>query len=310
MVVVTPEPPMKTAAELLINTPSAVRNAAHGANQCRCNADTHLTGLQTDKSQQDRVPAMWGSVLGLALLTALNPLRLGLALLIISRPRPVQNLLAYWVGCLTGCIPAVVVPLTLLHVTPIFKTFAGGLAMSSTVRHIQLGMGVLALSIAALMTARALTRRRQRAQLATPGGNTSTLVLDSNTPTAISRLLSLILRLPRRVQNAWENGSSWVAFVIGMGFGGTEPDVGLVLLTIIVTSGAAIGTQISAAIAFIAGTLAIIEITLVSYLAAPTKTQGVLRQLHDWALAHRRQILVAIFAVVGVSLVAHGMGTI
>jgi hypothetical protein len=264
---------------------------------------------------------MWGSVLGLALLTALNPLRLGLALLMISRPRPLQNLLIYWVGCLTGCIPAVVVPLTLLHVTPIFKTFAGGLAMSSTVRHIQLGMGVLALSIAALMTGRALTRRRQRAQLPTPGGNTSTLVLDSNTPTAISRLLghtqdaategwSPILRLLRRVQNAWENGSSWVAFVIGMGFGGTEPDVGLVLLTIIVTSGAAIGTQISAAIAFVAGTLAIIEITLVSFLAAPTKTQGVLRQLHDWALAHRRQILVAIFAVVGVSLVAHGMGTI
>jgi hypothetical protein len=41
---------------------------------------------------------MWGSVLVLALLAALNPVRLGLALLVISRPRPVQNLLAYWVG--------------------------------------------------------------------------------------------------------------------------------------------------------------------------------------------------------------------
>lgn len=263
---------------------------------------------------------MWGSVLGLALLTALNPVRLGLTLLVISRPRPVPNLLTYWVGCLAGCIPAVVVPLTLVHVTPMFRPFAADLATSSTVRHIRIGMGVLALLIAALITARSLTRRRQHAPLPTPGGNTSTMVLDSNTPKAISRLLgrmqdapteggSVIRRLLRRVHDAWENGSLWVAFVIGYLFGGTEPDVGLFLVAIIVTSGAAIGTQVSAAIAFVVAMLAIIEITLASYLAAPTKTQAVLRRLHDWALAHRRQILVAIFAVVGVSLVVNGIGS-
>jgi len=264
---------------------------------------------------------MWSSVLVLALLTAFNPVRLGLTLLVVSRPRPVQNLLAYWVGCLTGCIPAVVVPLTLLHVTPMFKAFADDLATSSTVWHIRIGMGVLALSIAALMTVRSLTRRRQQTHLLTPGGNTSTLVLDSNTPTAISRLLgrtqdpateggSAIRRLLRRVHTAWENGSLWVAFVIGMGFGGVEPDAGLFLLAIIVASGAAIGTQVSAAIAFVVGVLAVVEITLVSYLAAPAKTQAVLRLLHDWALAHRRQVLVAMFAAAGVALVAQGMGNI
>ena len=120
-----------------------------------------------------------------------DPVRLGVILLMISRPRPVPNLLAYWVGNLTGCIPTVVVPLTLLHVTPMFKSFAQDWATSSTGRHIQLGMGVLALSIAALMTVRSLTRPRRRAQLPTPVGNTSTLVLDSNTPTVISRLLRL-----------------------------------------------------------------------------------------------------------------------
>jgi hypothetical protein len=30
--------------------------------------------------------------------------------------------------------------------------------------------------------------------------------------------------------------------------------------------------------------------------------------LHDWARAHRRKVLVAMFAVVGVALVAQGMG--
>ena len=254
-------------------------------------------------------------------MTALNPVRLGITLLVISRPRPVPNLLAYWLGCLTGCVPAVVVPLTLLHVTPMFKSWADGLTKSSAVRHIQLGMGALVLSIAVLITVRSLIRRRQPANLTTAAGNSSTLVLDRRKPTAISRLLghtedsateagadgSAIRRLVRRVNNAWENGSLWVAFVIGLAFGGVEPDVGLFLIAIIVASGAGIGTQVIAAILFVVTLLAIIEITLISYLASPAKTQVVVQRLHDWALAHRQKILVAMCTVAGLSLVANGL---
>jgi hypothetical protein len=263
---------------------------------------------------------MWGSVLVLALLIALSPLRLGITLLLISRPRPVQNLLAYWVGGLAGSIPAVAVPMTLLHRTPAVKSFADHLATSSTVRQIQFGMGVLALSIAVLMTVRSLTRARQRAQLRTPTGNTSTLVLDSNTPPAISQLLgstregptegeSATRRLLGRARNAWENGSLWVAMVVGF-VNMPTPDVLIFVLAIIVTSGASIGMQVSAAIAFVIAILAVVEITLVSYLAIPAKTQALLRLLHDWVLTHRRQILLVVFAVGGVSMVAHGMGSI
>ena len=255
----------------------------------------------------------------LGLLIGLDPVRLGITLLVISRLRPVQNLLVYGVGCLTALIPTVVVPLTLLHVTPVLRSFAQDWATSSTGGHIQLGMGVLALSIAALMTVRFWAR--QRAQLPTPGGNTSTLVPDSDTPTAISRPLgraqdvpteggSAFRRLLGRVHNAWENGSLWVALVIGMGFGGPAPEVALFVLTIIVASGAAIGTQVSAAIAFVVGMFAVVEIALVSYLGTPAKTQAVLRPLHDWALAHRGTILVAMCTVGGVSLVANGLGSI
>jgi hypothetical protein len=258
---------------------------------------------------------MWSSVLVLALPIALNPVRLGLALLLISRPRPVQNLLAYWVGNLTACIPTVVVPLTLLHVTPMFKSFAQDLATSSTVRHIQIGMGVLALSIAALMIVPSLARRR--VQLLTPSGNTPALVLDSPAPPAISARLdraqdapaaggSAIWRLPGRAHNAWENGSLWVALVIGIG-NMPAPDVVLFVLAIIVASGAGIGTQVSAAIAFVAGMFAVVEISLISYLAIPAKTLAVLRLLHDWARTHRRNVLLAVFAVAGVSLVFQGI---
>jgi hypothetical protein len=267
---------------------------------------------------------MWGSVLGLALMLALNPMLLGVILLMLSRPRPVQNLLAYWVGCLIVDVPCLLVPLMVLHLTPSFTSFAKDMATpttaaGTTVRHIQFGMGVLALAIAALMTVRFVARQRERAQLPTPDGDTSILVLDSNTPTVIPWLGrapdaatdggSAIRRLLGRLNNAWENGSVWVAFVLGLG--STPPPL-LVLFvdTTIVASGAAIGTQVSAAIVFVVGMFAVVEITLVSYLVTPVKTQALLRPLHDWALAHRQQILIAMFTVGGVSLVANSIGTV
>ncbi|MCV7398946.1 GAP family protein [Mycobacterium fragae] len=262
---------------------------------------------------------MLGLVLGLGLLVALDPVRLGITLLVISRQRPVQNLLAYGIGSLTACIPTLVVPLTVLNSTQMFSSFRQHLdtpTTSSTVRHIQIAFGVLALSIAALIAVRSWAR--QRAQLPTAGGNTSTLVLDSKTPTAISRLLghgqdrpmvgqSAIRRLFARARNAWENGSLWVALVIGLASGPPLEGV-LLLLAIVAASGAAIGAQVSATIAFVVGMLAVIEIVLVGYLTTPAKTLAAVRLVHDWARAHRRQILVAIFAVVGVSMLANGIG--
>jgi hypothetical protein len=253
-------------------------------------------------------------VLGLALLATLNPARIGGVLLLISRPRPMQNLFAYWVGALTVTVPALLIALMVLHFTPNLPR----LAASSTVRHIQIGIGVLALSIAAVMTVRFTARRR--AHLPAPGGNTSTLALDSNSPTATSRQPgraqdtpteggSAIRRLLGRAHNAWENGSLWVAFLFGLGTP-PAPDAILFVAAFIAASGAAIGAQVSAAIAYTFGMFAIIEITLASYLVTPAKTQAVLRVLHGWARAHRRKILVAMFAVVGVALVANGMSSV
>ena len=271
---------------------------------------------------------MWSAVLGLALLEALHPVRIAIILLMLSRPRPVQNLVAYAAGSLIMGVPALLVPLIVLRFAPMFRSFTQDLAnpatgASSSVRHMQIGMGVFMLSIAALMTVRLLTRRRQEAQLLAPGGNTSTPVLDSNTPPAISRLPgraqdapteggSAIRRLLSRARNAWkslwvawENGSLWVAFVVGLIM---VPAGGILfVLAIIIGSGAAISSQVSAAIAFVAGWLAVIEVIFVTYLVTPAKTQAALRTLHDWVQTHHRQVLVAMVAVVGVSSVARGM---
>ncbi|HZU46620.1 MAG TPA: GAP family protein [Mycobacterium sp.] len=265
---------------------------------------------------------MWSSLLALTVLAALNPVRLGVTILVISRPRPVKNLFAYWVGCLIPSVPYMLVPLMVLHITPMFKSFTHDLAspttvVGSTVRHIQIGMGALALTMAALMVVRFLARPRE--PLPRSGGNTSTVVQDSNTPTAISRLLgrardspteeaSVIRRLVRRVHKAWEKGSLWLAFVIGIGFGPPAPEEVVYVLAIVVASGAGAATQVSAALVFVIGMLAAVEITLVSYLLTPAKTQAIVQRLHDWARAHRRKILVAMCIVAGVSLMANGIG--
>lgn len=275
---------------------------------------------ESDRQEQPgSVSTVWGSVLALGILVGLDPMRIGITLLVISRPRPVQNLLMFGAGCMAACIPTLIVPLTLLHATPMFKSTAESWAKSSTGGYIQIGMGAVALTTATVLTVHFWVR--QRAKLPATDGGASTMVLDTDTSTPVSRLLarakeqpeggtSFFRRLPRRGHDAWESGALWVSFVIGFSFAGAPPDVALFLLAIVVVSGAAVGTQITAAIAFIVGMLAVVEIVLVSYLAAPTKTEAVLQRLHDWAWAHHRKILVAMCILAGIMLIAKGLNTI
>jgi len=86
---------------------------------------------------------------------------------------------------------------------------------------------------------------------------------------------SAIRRLLRRVRNAWENGSVWVAFVIGLAMGPQLQGI-VFVLAIIMAAGTAFGIQISAAIVFVFAILAVEEIILVSNLATPAKTQAFL----------------------------------
>ncbi|TAM67479.1 GAP family protein [Mycobacterium sp.] len=260
---------------------------------------------------------MWGSVLGLGILAALNPVRLGLALLMISRPRPGPSLLAFWLGGLTVCVPELLVPLMLLNLTPMFRHMAHGSASpstTSTLGKVQIGLGVIGLSIAVLMTVRFVTRRR--AAQSAPDDRSAALSSASGAPIAIPRLLtrvqdvsrddgSAFRRLLGRIHNAWDTGSSWVAWVIGLI--SVPVDGVLFIVAIIVASGASITAQFSAAIAFIVLMYAVVEVILVGYVATPAKTQSLLRVLHDWVRAYHRQILVTLFTVVGVSQLVQGL---
>jgi Sap, sulfolipid-1-addressing protein len=97
----------------------------------------------------------------------------------------------------------------------------------------------------------------------------------------------------------------WVALAAGLGTG-PAPLEYLVALTAILAAGGEIGTQISAAVMFNVVMLAVCEITLVSYLATPTRTLAIIDQLNIWVRAHRRRILSLMLGVAGVCLVVTG----
>lgn len=284
--------------------------------------------IATHNSRQGSVPAMLGSLLVLGLLFTLHPLRLAIIVLLVSRPRPMQNLLSYWAGCLMVCLVTLLVPIIVVYFTPSLASFINDFAdpaANPSARYFAIGLGVFALLLAALMAVRFAAR--PAADRPTSGGKhrlkkrrsvqTSTLVLEPDSPYPIARLLapsqdemvedeSLFRRLLRRVRNAWENGSLWVAFVIGL-FMGPSVDGALFILAMILASGATIAMQVSGAITFTLAMLAVEEIIFLSNLATPAKTQSFLRWLHDWTRAHHRKALVAIFAVIGLSLIAHGV---
>lgn len=267
---------------------------------------------------------MWGELLGLAFMVSLNPMLLGLVLVVISRPRPVQNLLAFWVGALIVNVPAFVISLFALHLVPSFASFAKNLTTAdpgSSVKPLQFGTGVLALAVAVWIAVRLRARRRQPQSVASgSGGEASVLVLEDEEPSAASRpagpirrvikdLGGRIQRLLGRGKNAWENGSLWVALVLGIGY---MPPPPLVLLvdTLVVGSGAAMGTQVIAVLVFIFVELILFEIALFSYVLAPAKTQAVLEPVHRWAEARRSEILLVIFAVLGLWQLLIGLGVV
>lgn len=261
--------------------------------------------------------AVWGLLFVMATMFAVNPVLLAIIVLMISRPQPVQNLAAYWLGSMIVSLAGLLIPLTVLHLAPSFRSFVEGMAApgsSTTTRLVNLGMGVLMLSIAALMVARSI---RNRTGLPVPVGNTSTQPRDNAAPSpvtspfgvpsvAVAQGESLPRRIVRRLQNAWEDGALWVAFVFGL-CGLPPPMLVIFVLTPIVASGNPIGTQVVAVIVFVFGMFTVVELTLVSYLLAPAKTLAVLRPLHDWALAHRRRMLITIFSIAGIIQVVNGI---
>ncbi|WP_082948911.1 GAP family protein [Mycobacterium sp. 1274756.6] len=263
---------------------------------------------------------MWAVVLGVAAAGALNPVALGLVLLLLSRSRPVYSLLAYWAGAMTTNLPVMVVPLLLLDWWPAFSDLVDKLssATGSIGRYIQISLGVIALAIAALIMLRAL--RQPAAVGEAPTGAAVSGGGEGDEPNGLSQHIPLIATLARkenskvqrivhRIYKVWESDALWIAFVLGM-ITLIGPEVVLFVDTAIVVSGEPIGVQVTGAIVFVLVAFSLFEVALVAYLVAPNKSRAVVRPIHDWTRRYRRRIFVLILLIAGVWQLAMGTGVI
>jgi hypothetical protein len=240
---------------------------------------------------------MWGMVLALALIAALDPMRLGIAFVLISQRQPMRCLSAYWLGAVvSGTVTAVVLLTVLRNLTPVLADHVAALTTSSTAGYVQIALGLVALPLAVLV-ARGVFPRQRSLEMA--GAPTAALAVPP-TPPAIARLSSL-------AENGREDRAFWLAFVAGT-ISATPPIEYLVVLVAILGSGAEIGIQFGAALVFVVVALTAIEIPLLSCLATPARSKVLMLALHDWVRARTRPIFAVLFAVGGLLLIGAGLG--
>jgi hypothetical protein len=210
------------------------------------------------------------------------------------------NLLAYWLGGMAAGIGFGVVALVLLRdsLPALVHTTSSTLA-SCTGGHVKLVIGVLALLVAAVNAARMAQQRRQ---VLVGGGGPPALMPQPTTPTMFSRLAAWARRL-------LEGGNPWVSFAAGLNQATPWVEY-LVAFSVIAASGAALGVQFCAVAEFTIVIFAFVELPLVCYLVKPAQTERIVLAVHNWMLAQRRGILVVGAGVLGVFMLASGMGNV
>jgi len=239
------------------------------------------------------------AVVLLSLLAAVDPVRIGITALLVSRPRPMLNLLAFWLGGMAAGIgAALAVLLFLRHFTTSVIRAVVSATSSPITAYLQVSIGVLAVSFATLLLARRWAR--QRLLMPVSGGGSPTLQLEPDTPRT-SRRLSIRGRL--------EVGSCWMAFVAGVALA-TPPVEYMAAILAILASEPAAPAQFGAALMFTVVAFTVVEIPLITYLAAPAQTLAVVQGVNDWIGQRRQAIPGLVAAVSGVLLVATGMGRV
>lgn len=238
---------------------------------------------------------MYSTVFVLSLLVALDPVRIGIVAIVISQPRPMHNLLAFWLGGMVAGISVAAVVLLFLRdfTLPLMRTVVS--AMSTPIAaQTQVAIGMLAVSSAALIWA------RQHMPVPATGGETSVSVLRPSRSTGSGRLA---------IRGQLEGGSPVAAFVAGLALA-TPPVEYLAAMITILASGAPAAEQFGAALMFTVIAFTVVEIPLVSYLVTPTKTLAVVQRLNDWMNERRHSIPAVAVVACGVLLVVTGMGKV
>jgi Sap, sulfolipid-1-addressing protein len=231
---------------------------------------------------------MWVTILVMAVAISLEPFRIGMTVLMLNRPRPPLQLLAFLCG---GFAMGMTVGLIVLF--GLRRRLLTGPTHLSLPK-IQIFIGVLALVAAAGLALRSYLARPSRRPRVNAGAGVTARVK--------TRVLG---SLSARVKGLLDGRSLWVAGAAGLGIALPSFDY-LAVLAVILASGAAAMTQVGALVIFNAVAFALVEIPLLAYLLAPQATQVWMAALNDWIRSRRRGEVATLLAVVGSILLSAG----
>jgi hypothetical protein len=220
---------------------------------------------------------MWITLLAMAVAVSLEPFRIGMTALMINRPRPLRQLLAFLAG---GFAMGTTVGVIVLFV---LRPALG--SAHFTLPRVQIVVGILLLVNAAVVASGV-------------GGMRG----DGSAGIAEGRFRPLATRTRQLL-----NGRSlWTAGIAGLGIALPSVDY-LAVLALIVASGAAAAVQVGALLLFNVVAFGFVEIPLISYLVAPDRTRATLSALNDWLRTRRRRAVTVLLAVVGCVLLGAGL---
>jgi hypothetical protein len=220
---------------------------------------------------------MWITLLAMAVAVSLEPFRIGMTVLMINRPRPGLQLLAFLTG---GFAMGTTVGLIVLF---ILRPALG--SAHFTLPRVQIIVGVVLLINAALVASGVMSKR---------GDGSAGLNSRRFEP------------LATRTRQLLNGRSLWTASVAGLGIALPSVDY-LAVLALIVASGAAASAQFGALLLFNVVAFGFVEIPLLSFLVAPDRTRTAVSALQDWLRSRRRRAVTIVLAAVGCVLLAAGL---
>lgn len=218
----------------------------------------------------------------MALAVSLEPFRIGMTVLMLNRPKPLLQLLAFVAGGFAMGLTVGATVLFLLRRVLLRSTYF-------TLPRVQILIGALALAAAAGLAAKIAADRRRGSRGVPPDR-------DRAGPAWLTTRLRRLL----------DGRSLWVAAAAGLGIALPSVDY-LAALALILASAAPVMTQLGALLMFNVIAFSLVEIPLVAYLLAPTATRAAMTALQDWIRSRRRIEVAGLLVAVGLVLLAAGL---
>lgn len=249
---------------------------------------------------------MWATVAMFAVMAMWDPVRLGVAVFVVMRNRPIPALFVFCLGGLTSSLLVGLSAVYLLHGTT--KRLIAD--MNSSTQSIdpadaKIVIGALVLLVAVALLFRAGTKTPVPVAAAGSGSSAAETEpeIEPEEPESASSLTGRLTAWARRLMRSQ---SLWVSFLAGL-WAGPGPHVELVgALGVILASGQCKSTQVAAVVMYAVVSFAFAEIPLLCYLIAPAKTQQYLAHVPNWLRARRIWVIATALTLLGLYLVFTG----